>query len=211
MSEKEKMEKVYNYIQELGLSPRVVEEYLSARVRLTPEEIRPGMFVYVDNTFCTEVIEGLQIKAVVGYVEGHQVYAVCLGEDYLPWSRDLLVVQTAEQVTNGKEATAKILEASRQEGKSAEAAQWCYDYEDDGVKKGEAFLPTIEEQKKLCFNLRKINNSLKVLGKREIRGYYWSCVEKSTSAEMLIGAYNRCYCDTKRSAEGVRPMLVIEL
>ncbi len=56
------------------------EKEKSAEQRETSVEIRPGMFVYADNTIRSEIIEGLQIKAVVGYVEGHQVYAVCLWE-----------------------------------------------------------------------------------------------------------------------------------
>ena len=58
--------------------------------------------------------------------------------------------------------------------KNAEAAQWCYDYAEDGVTQGEAFLLSKAELEKLYVNKEAINKSLRILNATELRGWTWS-------------------------------------
>ena len=186
MNKKEKLEQLYLQAQELGLSSREVGEYfLSKDVKApsvvqeyqTPAEVLPGMYVYADGLISAELITGRQVKAVVGYVEGKTVYAVCLKAKELPWSSDCLEVKASRDLTDGKEATAVILAAAKQKRGKAEAAQWCHDYAEDGVIQGEAFLPSLTELEKLFANKAAINASLKALGVAWLEGWYWSSTE----------------------------------
>ena len=89
-------------------------------------------------------------------------------------------------MTGGKEATRKILEISRKKRQEAEAAQWCYDYAEDGVKQGEAFLPSLTELEKLFANKAAINASLNALGVALLEGWYWSSTEYSDYGAWIL-------------------------
>jgi len=223
MEKKEKLKILSCLVQELDLTAKEVSEYLLAENSLadvteakeykTPDEILPGMFVYADGLIYPEIIEGHQIQAVVGYIEGKTVYAVCLQEKKLPWSGDWLEAKATREMTGGQEATCKILEAARQTGKKAEAAQWCHGYVYDGVKSGEAFLPSIDELEKLFANKAAIDASLKALGAALLDGWYWSSTEHDdlTAWEfyMVYGSRND---DTKgTNNDHARPVLALKL
>ena len=157
------------------------------------------MYVYADGSISAELIEGCQVKAVVGYVEWRTVYAVCLKAKQLPWSSDWLEVEAARDMTSGKKATATILAAAKQEGKNAEAAQWCYDYAQDGVIRGEAFLPSKAELDKIYANKEAINKSLRALRASnaiEIDGWPRTSSDYNHRAgwEFLMGEGYRFYC-----------------
>ena len=221
MKKKEKLEQLYLQAQELGLSSREVGEYfLSKDVKApsvvqeyqTPAEVLPGMYVYADGLISAELITGRQVKAVVGYVEGKTVYAFCLKERYLPWSSDWLKVEAFRNKTSGKEATAMILAAAKQKRGKAEAAQWCYDYAEDGVKQGEAFLPSLTELEKLFANKAAINASLKALGVALLEGWYWSSTEYNTNGAWtfyMLNGYRNGY--SKLYYVYVRSVLALKL
>lgn len=40
------------------------------------QTIKPGMFIYTDNSISEELIPERQVKAVVGYIENNTVYAL---------------------------------------------------------------------------------------------------------------------------------------
>lgn len=118
-----------------------------------------------------------------------------------------------QTMTDGQEATRKILEISRTKCQKVQAAQWCYDYVEDGVKQGESFLPSITELKKLFANKVKINASLEMLEMHVLAGTCWSSTE-----------YNNCYAwilhmnsgikiiDLKNTSDYyVRPVITIKL
>lgn len=182
METNEKLESITEMVDKYNLSVNDVVSYWvkSGRLNLdaatvssqvvssgkdeTPKGVLPGMYIYADGLIYPEIIEGRRVMAVVGSVDGSDVLAVCLKEAYLPWSSDGLRAEATRKMTSGKEATRKILEISREKQLEAEAAQWCYDYAEDGVKQGEAFLPSLTELEKLSANKDAINASLKALG-----------------------------------------------
>ncbi len=191
MEKKEKLEQVNRLVQKLGLSPQEAVEYFSAKIVESSSVVRecevavgvlPGMYVYADGLISAELITGRQVKAVVGYVEGKTVYAVCLKAKELPWSSDCLEVKASRDLTDGKEATAVILAAAKQKRGKAEAAQWCHDYAEDGVIQGEAFLPSLTELEKLFANKAAINVSLKALGAALFERWYWSSTEGTNTS-----------------------------
>ena len=133
MERKEKLEKIIALAKEFGLTYADVMNYWQACGKLetkplqneteeasqyqTPEKIMPGMFVYTDGLIYPEIIKGRQIKAVVGYVDGPDVLAVCLRETCLPWSSARLEVPETQDMVNGQKATRKILDISRKKNK----------------------------------------------------------------------------------------------
>ena len=222
MKKKEKLEQLYLQAQELGLSSREVGEYfLSKDVKApsvvqeyqTPAEVLPGMYVYADGLISAELITGRQVKAVVGYVEGKTVYAVCLKAKELPWSSDCLEVKASRDLTDGKEATAVILAAAKQKRGKAEAAQWCHDYAEDGVIQGEAFLPSLTELEKLFANKAAINASLKALGVAWLEGWYWSSTEYDNTNAWGFGMTGGLRYDGSKYYNGysVRAVITIQL
>lgn len=178
----------------------------------TPKRVLPGMYIYADGLIYPEIIEGRQVMAIVGSVDGSDVLAVCLLEVCLPWSSDWLEAKATQKMTGGKEATRKILEISRKKRQEAEAAQWCYDYAEDGVKQGEAFLPSLTELEKLFANKAAINASLNALGVALLEGWSWSSTEFSS-----IHAWGLWMDDGLRSngnkndTKYVRPVLALKL
>lgn len=174
----------------------------------TPKRVLPGMYIYADGLIYPEIIEGRQVIAIVGSVDGSDVLAVCLQEACLPWSSDWLEAKATQKMTGGKEATRKILEISRKKWQEAEAAQWCYDYAEDGVKQGDAFLPSLTELEKLFANKAAINASLNALGVALLEGWYWSSTEHSSyNAWYLWMDDGTRYNYNKNGNTYVRPVL----
>ena len=130
----------------------------------------------------------------------------------MPWSSDWLEAKATQKMTGGKEATRKILEISRKKRQEAEAAQWCCDYAEDGVKQGEAFLPSLTELEKLFANKAAINASLNALGVALLEGWYWSSTEYSSDFAWYLwmgdGSRNG---DGKSNTRYVRPVLALKL
>ena len=233
MERKEKLEKVIALAKEFGLTYTDVMNYWQARGKLEAKQsqslipagteeasqdqnsakVTPGMFVYVDGLISSEIIEGRQIKAVVGSVNGSDVLAVCLQEACLPWSSDWLEAKATQKMTGGKEATRKLLEISRKKRQEAEAARWCYDYAEDGVKQGEAFLPSLTELEKLFANKAAINASLNVLGVALLDGWYWSSTEYNTCNAWRLNMINggKNYDSKYFNNHYVRPVLALKL
>ena len=179
----------------------------------TPKRVLPGMYIYADGLIYPEIIEGRQVMAIVGSVDGSDVLAVCLQEACLPWSSDWLEAKATQKMTGGKEATRKILEISRKKRQEAEAAQWCYDYAEDGVKQGEAFLPSLTELEKLFANKAAINASLNALGVALLEGWYWSSTEYSSYCAwgLWVGGGTRNYYSKYNYGRYVRPVLALKL
>lgn len=130
----------------------------------------------------------------------------------MPWSSDWLEAKATQKMTGGKEATRKLLEISRKKRQEAEAAQWCYDYAEDGVKQGEAFLPSLTELEKLFANKAAINASLNALGVALLEGWCWSSTEYVSNFAWVLYLYNgyRNY-GTKSDGTYVRPVLALKL
>jgi len=209
MEKKEKLEQVNRLVQKLGLSPQEAVEYFSAKIVESSSVVRecevavgvlPGMYVYADGLISAELITGRQVMAVVGSVDGSDVLAVCLHEACLPWSSDWLEAKATQEMTGGKEATRKLLEISRKKLQEAEAAQWCCHYTQDGIKQGEAYLPSLEELSRIYVNKDEINYALETLLLIRLLGVYWSSAECDAYSAWCLSMYGGCKVSAVKNA-----------
>lgn len=142
-----------------------------------------GMFYYAeDKSFSEELIPNKTVSGVVYHVDetGEHGLVVLLHQAWLPWLSDYLYVGIPQK-GYGKENTRLILEFAQRQGLKAEAAEYCANYAYDGVKVGEAFLPSIEELKCLYVNKRLVNQKLALICGADLfrDWYYWSSSEYS--------------------------------
>lgn len=193
--------------KKLGLCFHKVRTFFSAKVK-----VLPGMYVYADGLISAELITNRCVKAVVGYVEGKTVYAVCLRQKYLPWCSDWPDVSSTYMIS-GKEATLRILESAKESGVKVEAAQWCHDYDYDGVVQGEAFLPFSSELDKLSANKEAINKSLRALNASVLDSWYWSSATSGNYGAWRINMGSGYLYEQSRVSYRyyVRPVLAIRL
>ena len=66
-----------------------------------------------------------------------------------------------------------ILEAAQKQNKKAEAAVWCALYAFDGVRAGEAFLPSKDELVEIFKNLSAIQKALEKISSCLLKEDYW--------------------------------------
>lgn len=181
-----------------------------------PNGLAPGMYVYADGLISSEIIKGRQIMAIVGFVSQSKVLAVCLRQARLNWSSHYLEtrLEDTSEMRDGKGATRVLVDKVRAMGFNAEAAEWCFEYDQDGVKKHEAFLPSVLELGHIYFNCKVINASLRALHAELLDGWYLSscscshnfhCVWKSRMSDGNVYYQGKDVSEDKRAL--VRPVL----
>ena len=146
-------------------------------------KIKVGMFYYAeDESFSEELIPNKNVSGVVGYVDesGEHGLIVLLHQLELQWLNQRLSVGLSD-VLSGKENTLLILDFAGKQGLMAEAVEYCTEYSYDGVEIGEAFLPSIDELKRLYENKQLINDKLALTKGVDLfsNKYYWSSSENS--------------------------------
>lgn len=223
----EKLKQVLHYAQSLGLTPEEVLKYFDAHIKADETSVFSqnsnvenktllpcsGMFCYEDNSFSFELRNDKTVKGIVVYVEGTRFLAVCLEEKRLPWSTVALKVELNHKELDGAKATRNILAAVKDSHSKAEAAEWCYTFAQNGVKSGEAFLPSTYELIKLSDNKERVNNALKKLNLVGLSGWYWSANEKDEDTAILVRLSDaRESVFSKRHIGGfVRPVVWVNL
>ena len=171
-----------------------------------------GMFYYAeDKSFSEELIPNKKVSGVVYYVDetGEHGLVVLLHQEMLPWLSRFLWVGIPDGL-NGKENTRLILEFAQRHGLRAEAAEYCANYAYDGVKAGEAFLPSLDELKCLYENKELVNDKLFLICGAElfVEWYYWSSSEYSAyKAWELYFCRGNVDDDYKNNSYCVRPVL----
>ena len=179
-----------------------------------PNGLAPGMYVYADGLISSEIIKGRQIMAIVGNVCQSKVLAVCLRQARLNWSSHYLEtrLEDTSEMRDGKEATRILVNRVRAMGFNAEAAEWCFEYDQDGVKKHEAFLPSVLELGHIYFNCKVINASLRALHAELLDGWYLSscshsfhCVWQSRMSDGKVHYRGKDLREDERAL--VRPVL----
>lgn len=237
MDKEEKLERVCVMIDQLGLSlgelidykkrkneekaaklnskraTTLDERFYNVNLNISPGKIKPGMYVYTNGCITSDIISGAKIKGVVGWLERTRVLVVSLREKNLWWSSDGLAVKATVKMVEGQEATRKIVEVANRKNKRAEAAEWCYNFAEDGVEPGEAFLPSESEWHKLFFNLEKINKALNDIKALPLSYVYWASNEvdnQKSNAHTVRTGYSHKYCAGKTMTTSVRPVFWIE-
>lgn len=182
---------VVSYLLETGrLKPdgsKILPQETSPSEYKTPSKILPGMYVYADGLIHPEFIKGRQVKAVVGYVDGSEVLAVCLKWNVLPLCSSKDFKLTADQ--------------------------WCRDYAKDGVKQGEAYLPSLEQLKKLYKFRDTIATTWKTLGVRfPFIGSTRSSTDKDYDYTWVLNfSDGDIYAVDKRRPCYIRPVISIKI
>ena len=200
----EKLKQVLNYAQSLGLSIQEVFRYFGEKLKddeenslyqegqknenVFPKEKEPlsGMFYYEDNTFSFKRIADKVVSGIVVYVEASRALIVCLKEKRLVWSTDSVAIYLNRKELDGYKATQNILKEISTCHQKAEAAKWCAEFAQNGVKQGEAFLPSTYELIKISDNKERINKALKELDLVSLSGLYWSSNEADETSAVLV-------------------------
>lgn len=202
MEKQKNLELVFNYAQNLGLSPKEVLTFFAAKAEENAsfmvqnnvnskgglEKVLPcsGMFYYEDNTFSFKRIANKVVSGIVVYVEASRALIVCLEEKRLVWSTDSVAIYLNRKELSGYEATQNILKEISSCHQKAEAAKWCAEFAQNGVKQGEAFLPSTYELIKISDNRERINKALKELDLVSLSGLYWSSNEANETSAILV-------------------------
>ena len=157
------------------------EASLTESTLKTPKKISAGMFYYAEgHVFSKKILENKQVSGVVAYVDDNQHgLIVTLDQEKLPWSsqRDKFDLPAKMK---GLENTTLIVDALKNSNKRAEAVEYCANYAKNGIQKGQAFLPSLDELKLIEANFDRINKALlKICGADlvEESSYYWSSSE----------------------------------
>ena len=177
MNKENKLKQLYLCAQRYGLTSKdVVDYFIEQQAKQTVSQNLPeiGMLCYADNTFSFELDNNKIVKGVVGYVENTRALVVCLQEIELPWSSSFLKKVDTQNFSDGKSATKKILQVASKSKQKAEAAQWRFDFEQNGVTKGEAFLPSLRELECLALGRKRINETFALLQVNLLSKWYWS-------------------------------------
>ena len=216
MEKLEKFEFVFRYAQRLGLKPQEMGEYFLSKAKepsFVPNPlVNVGQFCYDDKTFSTDLIEQKTVSGIVSYVERKRALIVGLRSIELPWSSDFLQVCETRNLTDGKKATRLILEKAAEKNLKAEAAQWCFDFNQDGVQKGEAFLASLQELRKISHGIIKINGALVALNASPMSYWYWSSTESTDNRACSLSATGVLTNDRKNQMfHFVRPVYWVEL
>ncbi len=221
----EKFKQVLRYAQNLGLTPQEVFNYMVAEKQLghwaesAPQPTKnnqfpcSGMFCFEDNS-CSFELEGEKnVKGIVVYVSGKKALLVCLAEIRLPWSTNDVSVALNQKELDGAKATQNILAAAKDCRLKAEAAEWCHAFAQNGVKSGEAFLPSVYEMIKISDNKERINEALKKLNLVSLSGWYWTSNESDQTTAVLVRVSDaRENVFSKRHMGGfVRPAVWVNL
>ena len=147
----------------------------------TPKKISAGMFYYAESlVFSKKILGNKQVSGVVAYVDDNQHgLIVALNQEKLPWSSQRDKFDLPAKI-KGLENTTLIVDALKNSSKKAEAVEYCATYEQNGIQKGQAFLPSLDELKLIEANFDRINKSLlKICGADLLDkdSYYWSSSE----------------------------------
>lgn len=183
---------------------------------IAPVCIYPGMYVYDDNFISKELIADRQVKAVVTYLDYHEktVYAICPEINKLPWSSDCLDVNT--RYTDGKRITQEIVKEAERTKKKAEAAQWCYSYAKNGVKAGEAFIPSSDEFRFMFYTkedeMEDIISAVKRIGGNIILRGLWASDQETSGRAMYCPMEDGNFSDdaSKEELNWVCPFIALK-
>lgn len=111
-----------------------------------------GMFNLCDGRNIKELDVGdrFKVRAVIAYIDEERNVALglCPVKIMLPFAFGCLHVST-EDISSGREATRILLEEAAKQGITLPAAEFCVNFDKFGIGKGEAFLPSRSELKKI--------------------------------------------------------------
>ena len=133
---------------------------------LRPEELSAaeiGLFDLGNGKFAKEINRQTKVRSVIAIVdeEQHMAYGLCPTYQMMCWCPTCLGTPTLH-ITSGMEATRLLLDEAKEKGLELPAAEFCANYEGFGVEKGEAFLLSKTEMRKITISAERIFKSWKL-------------------------------------------------
>ena len=163
-----------------------------------------AMFCYEDGTFSKELIENKVLTGIVGYVGKYVRRVLCLSlkAAFLPWSSDTFDLHQAKHeiagellnfsfsVTQKEKRDAlfccskvyvfeigRLLQEAQKQGKKAEALNYCFNFCENGLKKGDAFMANIDWLEIVLKRSEVLNRAFEKIGLPKLSGCYWAATE----------------------------------
>lgn len=173
---------------------------------------RVGMFYYAEEKlFSPFLLAGKVVSGVVVYVDESSQHGLIasLRQKVMQWSRDYFFIEVDEG--SGIANTALINKIARRMRCYADAAQYCFAFALDGIKAGEAFLPSEQELEKVRVNLEEVNHALRQIKRADLFDdvYYLSSTTRTSGGAVRMNLFNGdVRCDVKNYVgHCVRPFM----
>ena len=167
-------------------------------------------YAFEGGKFSTDPNAYPNCQGVVGWInpdpdapEGNKIYVV------LPKQRHYLEYSTSCYLTgindlyDGRANTKELIEYGKKYDVCFPAAQFAFNYCENGVKQGEAFLPAKDQLSRVVENCVGVRNALKLIG-GTFEGCLWSSSEYITSYACSVDSNNgTMYGSYKTDAKSV--------
>lgn len=179
-----------------------------------PQEIATCMFDLGNGQFVRELSGAQKFRSLVVDVDEQRGVALglCPTLMMLPWSYNLLNVDTSS-ILSGREATEVLLQEAAKQGIELAAVTFCANYTTRNVKKGEAFLPACFEVAKLAAHKRELKAVMTTIGFNKCDYTFWSSTVDNEANVWMQSLCNHSVSGWKPQLQtfGVMPMIEITL
>ena len=147
--------------------------------------IKIGWYAFAGGLFSPDKDAFPNCQGVIGIInddpyakEGNRVKVVLRHQEELEWCEKEIYTEVTDG-DNGRENTRRLLEYGKKKGICFPAMEFARDYNFDGVKAGEAYVPARNELKKLSNNFKAVDDALRQIGSY-FNEHYWSSSEHSS-------------------------------
>ena len=150
-------------------------------------------YAFEGGTFSPDPNAYPNCQGVVGWInpdlnapEGNKIYVVLPEQMCLPYSNEYCLTG-ADDLHDGRANTLKLIEYGKKHNIRFQAAEFAFNYCQNGVKQGEAFLPAIKQSKLVAKNCEGVSNALNLIG-GIFEGWLWSSSEDDYSYAWVVNA-----------------------
>ena len=154
-----------------------------------------GWYVFAGGHFSPNKNAYPNCQGVIGIInddptaeEGERIKIVLRHQKNLKWCEEYIYTKVTDE-DNGRENTRRLLEYGKKKGLCFPAMEFARDYNFDGVKAGEAYVPAMHELKKLNKNYEVIHNALRQIGSSfcsSFGDWHWSSSEFFTDRALGV-------------------------
>ena len=164
--------------------------------------VKIGWFVFAEGYVSPDKDAFPNCQGVIGIInddpnakEGNLVKVVLRHQkDMIKWCEKKIYTEVTD-LDNGRENTKRLLEYGKKKGICFPAMEFARDYNYDGVKAGEAYVPAANELNELSKNFKAIDDALRQIGS-SFNYYYWSSSENIVHTAWTVSSsdgYVSCY------------------
>ncbi len=200
---KEKFEKLEEFMSAIGVTQDEVMFYWQQKAQSSSKALQAKELTIVNSKFPESDIrsqtklfwyafEGKKFspdpkaypncQGVVGWINpdpdalvGNKIYVVLPKQQYLQYSTRYCLTG-ADDLYDGRANTKKLIEYGKKHDVCFPAAELAFNYCENGVKQGEAFLPARDQLSLVARNYVGVRKALKLIG-GTFKGWLWSSSE----------------------------------